>query len=89
VTREAAWEAVWEALPARWHLGPPTFDPGRHVYSVTARSGTRGRGNPPVCVSGPGETEIDALRDLDGRLRGAPRPDGGRVEELRGRARLA
>jgi hypothetical protein len=26
--REAAWDAVHEALPAGWTVGPPTFDPG-------------------------------------------------------------
>jgi hypothetical protein len=86
---DAAWEAAHEALPARWHVGPPTFDPGRHAWSVTARSQTRGHGIPPVTVSGTGETEVDALRDLDDRLRGVPQPDGGRLEELRRRARLA
>lgn len=80
--REAAWAAVHEALPAAWHLGPPAFDSGRHAWSVTARSGSRGRGRPPVTVSGTGETEDDALRDLDDRLRGVPRPDGVRRDEL-------
>jgi hypothetical protein len=26
-TRDAAWDAVHEALPARWQVGPVTFDP--------------------------------------------------------------
>jgi hypothetical protein len=26
--REAAWDAVHEALPARWRVAPVTFDPG-------------------------------------------------------------
>lgn len=30
-----------------------------------------------------------ALRDLDDRLRGVPKPDGGRLEELRRRLRQA
>jgi hypothetical protein len=48
-----------------------------------------GRGRAPVTVSGTGETEVDALRDHHDRLRGVPKPDGGRMDELRRRARLA
>jgi hypothetical protein len=43
----------------------------------------------PQIVTGTGETETDALRDLDDRLRGVPRPDGGKMDELHRRARLA
>jgi hypothetical protein len=89
MTREEAWAAVHEALPVRWRVGPPTFDLERYLFSVTAHSGTRGRGYPPVTVTGTGETEVAALHDLDNRLRGVPRPDGGRLDELRRRARLA
>ena len=89
MAREIAWEAIHEALPSRWHVGPPTFDPGRHLWSVTARSETHGRGHPPVTVSGTGETETAALRDRDDRLRDVLQPDGGRLEELRRRDRLA
>ena len=42
--REAAWDAVHEALPARWHLGPVTYDPGGPHWSVTARGPHPGRG---------------------------------------------
>lgn len=86
---EAAWSAVHEALPARWRVGPPTFDPGEGHWSVTARSGTRGRGKPPICVSGTGETPEAALRALDDLLRGVPKPDGTKLDELRRRLRLA
>ena len=86
--REDAWNAVHEALPARWRVGPPSFDPGRHAWSVTARGPHPGRGKVPVTVTGTGEDETAALRDLDDRLRGVPRPDGGRMDELRRRARL-
>jgi hypothetical protein len=34
MTREAAWEAVHGALPARSTVGPPTFDPGGPHWSV-------------------------------------------------------
>jgi hypothetical protein len=87
--REEAWDAVHEALPARWHVGPVTFDPGRHAFSVTARGPHPGRGKIPQSVSGTGEDETAALRDLDDRLRGVPKPDGGRMDALRRRLRLA
>jgi hypothetical protein len=87
--REVAWEAVHEALPARWHIGPVTFDPGRHAFSVTARGPHPGRGKTPVTVTATGEDETAALRDLDNRLRGVPKPDGGQMDELRRRLRLA
>lgn len=87
--REEAWGAIHEALPARWNVGPVTFDPGRPAWSVTARGPHPGRGKAPQTVSGTGEDEVAALRDLDGRLRGVPHPDGGRMDELRRRLRLA
>jgi hypothetical protein len=73
--REAAWDAIHEALSARWHVGPVTYDPGRLAYSVTARGPHPGRGKVSVTVSGTGEDEIAALRDLDDRVRG--REDSG------------
>jgi hypothetical protein len=42
-----------------------------------------------VTVSGTGEDETAALRDLDDRLRGVPKPDGTRLDELRRRLRFA
>jgi hypothetical protein len=87
--REAAWWAVHEALPARWRVGPVTFDPGRHLWSITAWAPHPGRGRIPVTVSGTGDDEVAALHDLDDRLRGVPKPDGTRLDELRRRARLA
>jgi len=36
--RDAAWDAVHEALPARWTVGLPNYDPGLHAWSVTAHS---------------------------------------------------
>jgi hypothetical protein len=81
--RDAAWDAPWEAVPARWTIGPITYDPGRHAFSVTARGPHPGRGKAPVTGSGTGEDEAAALRDLDDRLRGVPKPDGTRLDELR------
>lgn len=35
-SREIAWFAVHDALPAAWLVGPITFDPGRGQFSVRA-----------------------------------------------------
>ena len=35
--REVPWDAVHEALPQGWTVGPPTFDPGVPGESVTIR----------------------------------------------------
>ena len=94
--REAAWGAIHEALPARWHVGPVTYDPGvvrpdgyLGGFTVTARGPHPGRGKMPQTVSGTGEDETAALHDLDDRLRGVPKPDGSRMDELRRRLRFA
>jgi hypothetical protein len=52
---EGAWFAVHDALPAGWRVGLPAYDPGRTVWSVTARSPHPGRGKAPVTVSGTGD----------------------------------
>ena len=95
-SRDAAWDAVHEALPARWCVGQPSYDPGalrsdgyRGAWSVTARGPHPGRGKAPQTVKGIGEDEAAALRDLDDRLRGVPKPKGTRLDELRQRLRLA
>ena len=94
--REAAWDAVHEALPARWCVGMPSYDPGvvrpggyRGAWSVTARGPHPGRGKVPQTVTGTGDDDIRALRDLDDGLRGVPEPDGPRMDELLRRLRLA
>jgi hypothetical protein len=56
--QEAAWDAVHEALPARWAIGPVTYDPGAHAFSVTARGPHPGRGKAPQTVTGNGEDEL-------------------------------
>jgi hypothetical protein len=88
---EAAWDAVHEALPAHWRVGLPSFDPaGDGLWSVTAvDERSVGRGKAPQSVTGTGEDETAALRDLDDRLRGIAKPDGTRLEELRRRLRFA
>src|SRR6476620_9832420 len=87
--REAAWDAVHEALPAGWTVGPPTFDPGVPQWSVTARSVAYSRLKPPQTVTGTGVDETAALRNLDERLRGVPQPNGSRMAERERRIRLA
>jgi hypothetical protein len=96
MTLEAAWEAVREAVPARWTVGPMSRDPGVRrsdgrlgAFSVTARGPHPGRGRTPQTVTGTGDDETDALRDLDGTLRGQKPADGSYLEELRKRLRLA
>lgn len=87
--REAAWDRVHEALPARWRLSLPARDPLTARWSISAFRRDAGRLTKAQTVTGTGETEVDALSDLDDQLLGVPRPDGGRLEELRRRARLA
>jgi hypothetical protein len=87
--REAAWDEVHEALPAGWTVGPPTFDHGVPGWSVTARSVHYNRRKPPPTVTGTCVDEIAALRALDDRLRGVPKPDGSRMAERERRIRLA
>ena len=85
----SAWEAVHDALPARWRVGPVTYDPGRHAWNVSAYGPHPGRGRAPQTVTGLGDDEVGALRALDDELRGVPQPNGSRMEELRQRWRLA
>jgi hypothetical protein len=87
--RDEAWDAVHESLPARWQLGPPTYSPADHAWHVTARGPHAGRRTHPQTITGTGEDEIAALRDLDDRLRGVPKPHGGQMDALRRRLRLA
>jgi hypothetical protein len=65
---DAAWDAVHEAVPARWMVGRTTFDPaGDGSWSVWAVGRTK-RGEIPQSLIGTGATEVEALRDLDDRL---------------------
>jgi hypothetical protein len=87
---EAAWDAVHEALPVGWRVGLPSYSPEDHGWTVSAvNERTTGRGKLPQTVTGTGEDEAAALRDLDDRLRGVPQPAGSQMAELRRRTRLA
>lgn len=87
--REEAWGRLHEAMPARWTVGQPSYDPGRPGWSISAVGPNRGRGKLPTFVSGLGETELAAVRDLDARLRGEWSEGPRRLDELRARLRLA
>ena len=84
-----AWDALYDSLPARWHVGKPSYNPERKVWSVTAWGPLASRGKAPRSVSGTGEDEAAALRDLDDRLRRVRQPRRGRVDELRQQLRMA
>ena len=64
-------------------------DPPTGMWSVTARAAHPRRRKVPQTVSGTGADETAALRDLDDRLGGVPKPDGTRLDQLRRRLRLA
>jgi hypothetical protein len=78
-----AWDALCDVLPARWHVGKPTYDPRNMAWSVTAWGPVSGRRQAPPGVSGTGEDEAAALRDLNDRLRGVPKPNTARMDQLR------
>ena len=87
--REEAWGRLHEALPARWTVGQPSYDPGAREWSISAVGLNRGRGRIPTSVTGRGGAELDAVRNLDARLRGEL-PDGPHnIDALRVRLRLA
>jgi hypothetical protein len=87
--REEASGRLHEAMPARWTVGQPSYDPGRPGWSISAVGPNRGRGKLPTFVSGFGENELAAVRDLDARLRGGWSEGPRRLEEFRARLRLA
>jgi hypothetical protein len=86
---EAAWNALYESLPPRWHIGRPSYDPERRAWAVTAWGPPRGRAHAPQGVTGTGDDESAALADLDVRLRSIPTSHSSRKEELRRRLMLA
>jgi hypothetical protein len=67
--RHRAWDDIHDRLPPGWRVGPTSFDPGCHRWSVTARSPKySGRLRPPAIVVGDGEEELAALTDLAVKL---------------------
>ena len=86
--REDAWGRLHEALPARWTVAIGSYDPDRHRWSVSAVGPDRGRGKIPTSVTGFGANELEAVRDLDARLRGERSEGPRKLDELRARLRL-
>jgi hypothetical protein len=85
--RERAWEGVHDSLPTGWRAGRPSYDPGRHAWTVAAIGPlSHRRGVPPDCVEAHGEDETAALTYLALALQ--ERYRAGRLDELRRRARL-
>jgi|GEM_PF-1583284 hypothetical protein len=87
--REEAWGRLHEALPGRWTVALGSYNPGERRWSISAVGPNRGRGKLPTFVSGPGENELEAIRDLDARLRGDHSEGPRKLDELRARLRLA
>ena len=84
-----AWDALYDSLPGRWHIGKPSYDAGLAAWSVSAWGPRPGRGRAQRTVTGTGETEVAALRDLDARLRESPKPNHDWIEQLRRQLRMA
>jgi hypothetical protein len=86
--RERAGEGVHDALPAGWRAGRPSYDPGRHAWTVAAIGPPTGRRHvAPECVEAEVEDEAAALTYLALALQ--ERYRAGRLEELRRRTRHA
>ena len=85
----SAWDALYDSLPGRWHIGMPTYDATAGTWSVTAWGpGIAGREH-SQSARGTGETEAAALRALDDCLRALPRPNLAMMDELRHQLRMA
>ena len=69
--REAAWDALRDALPKGWRTGPPSYNPATQLVEIVAMGPKVGgqHGPPPESVSGFGVDEAAAVRDLEARLR--------------------
>ena len=62
--RHRAWNDIHDLLPAGWHVGPTTHEPGLHRWTVVARSPNTGnRLRPPTFISGEGEDELAAVTE--------------------------
>ena len=79
--RDRAWDDIHDLLPARWHFGPPTYEPGLHTWTVVVRAPNTGRRNlrPPKLIAG-------TRRGWAGRPDG-PRPAAARAGQDRPRGR--
>lgn len=84
-----AWDALHDSLPARWHIGKPRYEMRGAGWSVTGWGPSFDGDQPPQSVTGTGDTEVAALRDLDKRFGGLPRPNRSRMDEFRHQLRMA
>lgn len=82
--RDAAWDALYKAVPVRWRVGAVTHDPGRlraeghpGARTVTAHGPTT-RGNVPVTVTvtGDGEVAASATSKIDFAASSSPMAGG-------------
>jgi hypothetical protein len=87
--QEAIWEHLHDALPPRWTIRQGFYDPCRRGWFISAVGPEPIRGRVPQRVTGFGEDEFAAVRDLDARLRGERTEDAHRYAILRTRLRLA
>lgn len=84
-----AWDRVWAALPAHWVVGAPSRVPGAALWSISAMdTSVIGRRNVARSVTATGNTEAEALLDLDTQLRGLNEPDATQLNDLERRLRL-
>jgi hypothetical protein len=84
---DLAWEAVYDALPTSWSIGPVAY-PRQDLCSVIARGPSAGRGRRGQSVRASGDCLVAALRDLEQRLLGLADIEA-QHEELIRRMRLA
>ena len=84
---DLAWEAVYDALPPNWYIGPIAY-PRQDLCSVIARGPSEGRGRRGQSVRGSGGCLVAALHDLEQRLLGLADTEAQREELIR-RMRLA
>ena len=84
---DLAWEAVYDALPTTWYIGPIAY-PRQDACSVIARGPNEGRGRRRQSVRGSGNSLVAALHDLEQRLLGLADTEAQREELIR-RMRLA
>ena len=85
----AAWDALYDSMPARWHVGMPAYDTAGAAWSVTAAGPGLAGYDATQSVTGRGATEAAALRDLDHRLRNLPRPNRARIDDVGHLLRMA
>jgi hypothetical protein len=84
---DVAWEAVYDALPTTWQIGPITY-PMQDVCHVMARGPNEGRGGLRQSIRGSGDCLLAALHDLERRLLARGDTEA-QQEELIRRLRLA